>query len=192
MSELLPHMSRIAMISARSARCTPNSMTTKAPCGFFRRVRVRWPPDARQLGHLRTWHAKPQSARATWCWLDPKGFQVDGIKNWSAGWLPALYQGTPLRSDGSPSVRLEIPPNGACLWERGSATRDCSRPSNERHRRDLPHLTELEARIANFELGANIPRRCDRRDGCLAGVAFGRSSFTEPISRRQRPTARGV
>jgi hypothetical protein len=85
---------------------------------------------------------------------DPKGFQVDGIKNWSAGWLPALYQGTPLRSDGSPLFDLEIPermPLGA-----RQAQLAMLRALNERHRRDLPRLTELEARIANFELGSNI------------------------------------
>ena len=29
---------------------------------------------------------------------DPGGLPVDGVKNWSSGWLPAVYQGTPFRS----------------------------------------------------------------------------------------------
>src|SRR5712692_240454 len=40
---------------------------------------------------------------------DPGGLPVDGIQNWSAGWLPALYQGTPIRSEGTPVFNLEPP-----------------------------------------------------------------------------------
>src|SRR5207253_856829 len=29
---------------------------------------------------------------------DPGGLPVDGVRNWSSGWLPAVYQGTPFRS----------------------------------------------------------------------------------------------
>ena len=31
---------------------------------------------------------------------DPGGLPVDGVRNWSSGWLPAIYQGTPFRSGG--------------------------------------------------------------------------------------------
>ena len=31
---------------------------------------------------------------------DPSGLPVDGIRNWSSGWMPPLYQGTPFRSEG--------------------------------------------------------------------------------------------
>jgi hypothetical protein len=37
---------------------------------------------------------------------DPKGVSVDGIRNWSSGWLPPLYQGTPFRSEGMPVLNL--------------------------------------------------------------------------------------
>jgi hypothetical protein len=85
---------------------------------------------------------------------DPKGFQVDGIKNWSAGWLPAVYQGTPLRSEGSPLFDLDLPERLPPASRQ--AQLELLKALNERHRRELPHLSELEARIANFELGANI------------------------------------
>jgi hypothetical protein len=87
---------------------------------------------------------------------DPKGFQVDGIKNWSSGWLPAIYQGTPLRSEGSPLFDLDPPERLARKPMLRQAQLELLTALNERHRRELPHLTELEARIANFELGANI------------------------------------
>ena len=37
---------------------------------------------------------------------DPRGLPVDGIRNWSSGWLPPLYQGTPFRSEGMPVLNL--------------------------------------------------------------------------------------
>ena len=35
---------------------------------------------------------------------DPGGLPVDGPHNWSAGFLPAIYQGTPFRATGIPCV----------------------------------------------------------------------------------------
>src|SRR5205807_6063 len=37
---------------------------------------------------------------------DPGGLPVDGIRNWSSGWLPPLFQGTPFRSEGMPVLNL--------------------------------------------------------------------------------------
>ena len=42
---------------------------------------------------------------------DPGGLPVDGTKNWSSGFLPAVYQGTPFRATGAP-VRTSTPPAG--------------------------------------------------------------------------------
>ena len=85
---------------------------------------------------------------------DPKGFQVDGIKNWSSGWLPAIYQGTPLRSEGSPLFDLDLPERLSPSLRQ--AQLELLNALNQRHRRTLPHLSELEARVVNIELGANI------------------------------------
>src|SRR5205809_6513360 len=38
---------------------------------------------------------------------DPRGVPVDGIRNWSSGWMPPLYQGTPFRSEGLPVLNLK-------------------------------------------------------------------------------------
>ena len=40
---------------------------------------------------------------------DPTHDQVDGIRNWSSGFLPAVYQGTPLRCDGPALFDLRCP-----------------------------------------------------------------------------------
>ena len=37
---------------------------------------------------------------------DPKGLPINFIQNWQSGWLPPVYQGTRLRSEGSPILNL--------------------------------------------------------------------------------------
>lgn len=85
---------------------------------------------------------------------DPGGLPVDGIRNWSSGWLPAIYQGTQVRSSGSPMFNLatpaDVPPsaraNQLSLLER----------LNRIHLREHPENSELQARISNFELAARM------------------------------------
>jgi uncharacterized protein (DUF1501 family) len=79
---------------------------------------------------------------------------IDGVKNWSSGWLPAVYQGTPFRSGGSPVLNLETP---------GDVTPSARRRQlqfldelNRSHLADYPGNTELAARIANFEIAARM------------------------------------
>src|SRR6185295_11023570 len=40
---------------------------------------------------------------------DPGGLPVDGTNNWSSGFLPAVYQGTPFRASGVPVAHLATP-----------------------------------------------------------------------------------
>ena len=40
---------------------------------------------------------------------DPGGLPVDGEKNWTSGWLPAVFQGTVFRSGKSPVLNLQTP-----------------------------------------------------------------------------------
>ena len=56
---------------------------------------------------------------------DPGGLPVDGVRNWSSGWLPAVYQGTPFRSGDRPVLNLKTPPGvtpGARAASSGSST----------------------------------------------------------------------
>ncbi|MBI2827273.1 MAG: DUF1501 domain-containing protein [Planctomycetia bacterium] len=85
---------------------------------------------------------------------DPNGDQVDGSKNWSSGWLPALYQGTPLRARGTPLFNLAVP-RGINRQMR-DAELELLSALNQEHRQQYPHLSELEARIKNYELAAAI------------------------------------
>ena len=85
---------------------------------------------------------------------DPGGLPVDGVRNWSSGWLPAIYQGTPFRSGGTPVLNLETP-RGVTPEARDGQLRfldELNRVHLGRH----PGDTELEARIANFEIAAQM------------------------------------
>lgn len=85
---------------------------------------------------------------------DPGGLPVDGERNWSAGWLPAVYQGTMFRSGKSPVVNLESPA-GTVPDARRNQLR-LLETLNRRHLDRHPENTELAARLANFETAARM------------------------------------
>lgn len=85
---------------------------------------------------------------------DPGGLPVDGTKNWSAGFLPAVYQGTPFRANGSPVLHLETP-NGV-IPEGRRRQLEFLRSLNTDHLRRHSESSELEARITNYELAARM------------------------------------
>ena len=73
-----------------------------------------------------------------------------GSRNWSNGFLPAHYQGTRLRSSGSPILDLQAPKH---------KTRDHQRKAldelnflNERHAKKHPGHADLAARMESYEL----------------------------------------
>ena len=85
---------------------------------------------------------------------DPGGLPVDGIRNWSSGFLPAVYQGTRLRARGSPVFNL-APPDGLPESSRARQLRFL-RELDELHLRARSGESELEARIRNYELAARM------------------------------------
>ena len=85
---------------------------------------------------------------------DPKGLPVDGVRNWSNGWLPPIYQGTAFRSEGMPVLHLRPKTQRADSIEQGRL--ELLHHLNERHLSRRPGELELEARIASFELAARM------------------------------------
>ena len=85
---------------------------------------------------------------------EPSGLPVDGIRNWSSGWLPPIYQGTALRSEGMPVLHLQ--PKAARPADVDRARLDLLRELNVRHRGIRPGELELDARMASFELAARM------------------------------------
>jgi hypothetical protein len=81
----------------------------------------------------------------------PEGaFPQGGAANWSNGFLPAYYQGTPLRSHGSPILDLN-PPKGVTADEQRAnldLLAGLNRADADRH----PHHADLAARIEAYEL----------------------------------------
>lgn len=82
--------------------------------------------------------------------LPEVSYPQGGAANWGNGFLPALYQGTPLRPKGSPILDLR-PPEGITP-EHQRANLDFLAALNAAHQADRPGHDELSARMAAYEL----------------------------------------
>ena len=85
---------------------------------------------------------------------DPRGLPVDGIRNWSSGWLPPLFQGTRVRASGTPVWNLS--PHRDVSQPLQQARRQLLRTLDRRHVRSRPGEPELDARLASYELAARM------------------------------------
>jgi hypothetical protein len=74
---------------------------------------------------------------------------LGGAPNWSNGFLPAAFQGTPFRHEGDPVLDLRPP---AQFAEGQRSTLDAIQEMNARHRDARPGLLDLDGRIASYEL----------------------------------------
>src|SRR5581483_4838368 len=84
---------------------------------------------------------------------DPRGGPQTGPAQWSAGFLPAAFQGIPFSAD-KPIPNLARPTS--LTAEDDLATRDLLRRLNARTLREHPGDSELGARIASYELAARM------------------------------------
>ena len=81
---------------------------------------------------------------------DPPG----GSRNWSTGFMPATYQGTRFRAGRTPVLYLDPPGS-----EPAQRTKlDFIQELNRRHRKGREDDSELEARIASYELAFKMQR----------------------------------
>lgn len=81
---------------------------------------------------------------------DPRGGPIGSASNWTAGYMPAAYQGTLFRSGGSPLLDLATPEGTTDQTQR--RTLDLLKTLNEDHLRERPGNSELAARIMSYEL----------------------------------------
>lgn len=81
---------------------------------------------------------------------DPRGGPIGSASNWSAGYMPAAYQGTLFRSVGSPLLDLATPEGTSDRTQRRSL--DLLKALNEAHLQQRPENSELAARIESYEL----------------------------------------
>ncbi|MGL6073123.1 MAG: DUF1501 domain-containing protein [Fimbriiglobus sp.] len=75
---------------------------------------------------------------------------VNGPRNWGAGFMPAVYQGTRLDSGPQPIPNLAPPKDTTS--ERQQAKLRFLEGLNRRHAETRPEQSELEARIRSYEL----------------------------------------
>ncbi|MEZ5944389.1 MAG: DUF1501 domain-containing protein [Planctomycetaceae bacterium] len=73
-----------------------------------------------------------------------------GAANWSNGYLPAFFQGTPLRPHGAPILDINPPVHVSQQEQRQSL--DLLMQLNQRHAQQHPEHQELQARLASYEL----------------------------------------
>ena len=95
--------------------------------------------------------------------LPDLAYPQGGAANWGNGFLPAHYQGTPLRPAGAPVLDMTPPPGVSAKQQR--ANLDLLNSLNRMHQARHPEHEELAARIESYELAfrmqAEMPRVLD-------------------------------
>ena len=86
--------------------------------------------------------------------LMDRGTPPSGAANWGNAFLPAKYQGTLFRSEGSPI--LDLAPPGDYSPEKQKASFEFLAKLNAEHAQANPGDTELAARIEAYELAARM------------------------------------
>jgi len=132
--------------------------------------------------------------------LDTEAPLVGGAKNWSAGFIPAVYQGTRFQKDGPPILNLANPETVGEHQQRGKL--DFLNLINRGHADKHPHESELDARIESYELAwrmqAHAPEAVDIQTETEATKnLYGMDDdFTRPLSEKlllaRRLVERGV
>jgi hypothetical protein len=82
--------------------------------------------------------------------LPDVAYPQGGAANWSNGFLPAYYQGTPLRPEGAPILDMAPPPGMTA--PRQAANLGFWKELNGFHRARRPDHAELDARLESYEL----------------------------------------
>jgi hypothetical protein len=95
--------------------------------------------------------------------LDPRGGPISGAKNWSSGYMPAYYEGTIMRAQGTPILDLRRPGDVTDAAQRELL--DTLRAYNAEHHARRPGSSQLAARVAAYELAykmqASAPEAAD-------------------------------
>jgi len=117
---------------------------------------------------------------------DPRGVPQIGPRQWASGFLPAVFQGTPLGAD-RPVPNLTRP---ASLSEAtDGATRDFIRKLNDDHLARHPGDSDLAARIAAYELAGRMqlsaPRVADlSSESASTLTSYGADDAANPTKAR--------
>jgi hypothetical protein len=86
--------------------------------------------------------------------LDPRGGPISGAANWSSGFMPAAYQGTVFRAGGQPILNLSSASGLTAEMQRDLIS--TANALNAPHLASRPGYSELQARIASYELAFQL------------------------------------
>jgi hypothetical protein len=109
--------------------------------------------------HLASWllyglGSETQDLPAYMVLTDPGGLPVDGVTNWSSGFMPPIYQGTVIRPTEPRIINLDPPAHLAGAPQRQNL--DLLASLNQFHAAKFPGQPDLDSRIASYELAARM------------------------------------
>jgi Protein of unknown function (DUF1501) len=154
LSELLPHTGRISDEITLIRSMTTDSVDHEAALRMIHTGKTFAGRPALGSWVLYGLGAIRQDLPAYVVLSDPGGLPVDGPHNWSSGFLPASYQGTPFRASGTPVANLLPPADVSAAAQRRQL--DFLNSLNRAHQVHYPGNSELEARIRQYELAAQM------------------------------------
>lgn len=153
-SELLPHFAGI-VDDVTVIRSMHTDINGHEP-SIWSMNTGRAQPGRPALGSWLTYGlgSESQSLPAYVVLTDPGGHPVDGVRNWSNGFMPPLFQGTVVRSAEPRILNLDPPPHlkGALQEQNLAFLARLNRDHLARH----PGEADLDARIASYELAARM------------------------------------
>lgn len=158
LSELIPHISSIA-----DDITLVRSMTTESVCHETAlRIAHSGHPIATDKPSFGSWltyglgslnHNLPSFVVLP----DPGGLPINGTLNWSAGWLPAQYQGTAFNAgDLSTAPVLNLRTPGRVPEAARRRQLDLIQKLNAEHLERFPENSDLAARLNDFETAARM------------------------------------
>lgn len=154
LSELLPHLSKvvddICLIRSMSSGVSNHAQ------GLYAVNSGRITAGNPALGSWLTYGLGSETSElpAYMVLSHPNGLPTFQGEHFTNGWLPAVYQGTVVRATEPRVLNLDPPP--ALAGEGQRRQLDLLRSLNEEHASDHPAEHDLRARIASYELAANM------------------------------------
>lgn len=154
LSELLPHLARRADDLAVLRGMYTTNLTHEPALNIIQSGQMRTGYPVMGSWIVYGLGSENQNLPAYVVLDDPDGLPVNGIENWTAGFLPPVYQGTRFRSKGVPVLNLRPEQEDSPGIAR--AAREFLEHFDRRHLAARPHQPALESRISSYELAGRM------------------------------------
>ncbi|MFO1023258.1 MAG: DUF1501 domain-containing protein [Planctomycetales bacterium] len=154
LSELLPNLAEV-VDDITLIRSMHTDINGHEPSIWFMNTGIAQ-PGRPALGSWLTYGlgSESQDLPAYLVLTDPGGLPVDGVRNWSNGFMPAIFQGTVIRPR-EPRI-LNIDPPAKLKGTPQEQNLALLNAINKQHLQQHPHESDLEARISSYELAARM------------------------------------